>query len=58
MLAATHLEISSRSSRLSTRRDRRRGGGRIPPCGFRCWKIAEDDLNNLVPITSGVIDKP
>jgi hypothetical protein len=33
------LEISSRSSRLSTRRDRRRGTGRIPPCGFKCAKI-------------------
>ena len=37
---ATPREISSRSSRLSTRRDRRRGAGRMPPCGFRCAKIA------------------
>ena len=33
--AAMPREISSRSSRLRTRRDRRRRTGRMPPCGFR-----------------------
>jgi hypothetical protein len=37
------LEISSRSTRLSARRDRRRGASRMPPCGFKCWKIAPED---------------
>ena len=49
--AARPLEISSRSSRLSVRRDRRRGTGRIPPCGLRCWKIAPDDRSNTRPIS-------
>jgi len=44
-------EISSRSSRLRARRDRRRGAGRMPPCGLRSWKIAPDDRSNTRPIS-------
>lgn len=36
MPMASPREISSRSSRLRNRRDRRLGTGRMPPCGFKC----------------------
>src|SRR5258705_5099442 len=51
MPTAIPRETSSRSARLSTRRDRRRGAGRIPPCGLRCAKIAPDDRSNTRPIS-------
>src|SRR5258705_5303175 len=44
-------ETSTRSARLSTRRDCRRGAGRMPPCGLRCAKIAPDDRSNTRPIS-------
>jgi hypothetical protein len=51
MPTAIPRETSSRSARLSARRDRRRGAGQIPPCGFRCAKIAPDVLSNTRPIS-------
>jgi hypothetical protein len=43
-------EISSRSANVSASRQRRRGGGRIPPVGLRCEKIEPELLSNTRPI--------
>src|ERR1039457_2008289 len=44
------LDISSRSESVNANRERRRGAGRIPPCGAN-WKYIDDDgLPNARPI--------
>jgi len=48
--ATMPLDISSRSERLNANRDRRRGAGRMPPCGAS-WKYIDDEgLPNTRPI--------
>jgi hypothetical protein len=43
-------DISSRSASVNANRERRRGAGRIPPCGAN-WKYIDDDgLPNARPI--------
>ena len=48
---AAPREISSRSDKLSARLERRRGTGRMPPCGRRCAKIDDEVLPNTRPIS-------
>src|SRR5262245_56538453 len=43
-------DIFSRSAIVSARRDRRRGGGMIPPLGLKCAKMQEDGLPKARPI--------
>jgi hypothetical protein len=49
--AAKDRDISSRSDKVSTRRDRRRSAGLMPPCGRRCAKIDEECLPKTLPIS-------
>src|SRR5664279_337324 len=44
------LDISSRSERQNVSRERRRGAGRIPPCGATWLWIDDDGLPNARPI--------